>query len=556
MKKGLLYPILWIILQNLLSCEQASPTRILNPSKDTLILSADYKKAEQFQNDFQNDSAFQYFNKVTILAKDSLEAAMAYNKMAILQNDAGDYFGSQESIIASLKLLNNQKKRDHYCLFSNYNELGFINLNLKNFEKAAYYFDEALKFVPRDEFHKVTTLNNKALAYQKKKDYAKAITIFESIIEQSKKNPIEYARILSNLAKTKWLQDSSYFAKQELLTAFQIRKENKSSWGLNASYGQLADYYAKSQPDSAFYYANALYHIARYLKSPDDELSALSKLILLSDHEASKQYFKQHQLLNDSLQTARNNAKNQFALIRFNTKQHEANNLILQKENAETRLRIIWWQLALVIGSIITITGFILYRRKKQQAIREQQLRLSQKVHDKVANKVYSIMSEVEHKGVPNRAILLYKLNYVYKQSRDISYDQPGNDWQDFQQSVAELLESFASDTIRISSVGNSQELWRKIPPSVKEELSIIMEELMTNMKKHSSAQNVVVKFVQKEKGVEIQYTDDGIGFPGNFRYGNGLSSTENRIQSIGGRIIFDSDPGKGLKIQLFIPTE
>ncbi|MCH5718545.1 sensor histidine kinase [Niabella hibiscisoli] len=102
----------------------------------------------------------------------------------------------------------------------------------------------------------------------------------------------------------------------------------------------------------------------------------------------------------------------------------------------------------------------------------------------------------------------------MYNQSRDISYDQQQKNNQDFQQSVSELLESFASDTIRVASVGNSQEVWEKLTPVAREELSIIIEELMTNMKKHSSASNVVLKFMQKKNELEVQYIDDGIGLP------------------------------------------
>ncbi|MCH5718546.1 hypothetical protein [Niabella hibiscisoli] len=262
--------------------------------------------------------------------------------------------------------------------FSDYNELSFVNLNLKNYNLAIEYSNKALQFVS-DKNYKIFPLNNQALAYQKKKEYTTAISIYKKIIEWSKPNKQEYARILSNMAKTKWLENPNYPARDELLEALKIRQEEKDSWGLNASYGHLADYYTQLLPDSARYYANALKHIAEYLKSPDDELAALSKLIPLSTFEKYKEYFKQHQFLSDSLQTARSNAKNQFALIRYNAEKHKTENLTLQKENAETRLRILWWQVILIIVTILTIIGFIWYRKLKQQAIQEQRLRMSKK---------------------------------------------------------------------------------------------------------------------------------------------------------------------------------
>src|SRR5690606_402122 len=209
--------------------------------KSLIETSFDYKKGEFFLN-AQNDSAFYYFNKVVAGSADSLQIAMAYNKMAVIQADAGDYYGSQENLMASLSHLKETNEKDHYCLFSNYNELGLSNLSLKNYDNVIEYFDHALKFVYNDDY-KIYPLNNKALAYCKMKEYARAIPIYQSILERSRKNSLEYARVLSNLARAKWLQSPGYRATPELLLALQIRKNENDTWGLNASYSHLSDYY-------------------------------------------------------------------------------------------------------------------------------------------------------------------------------------------------------------------------------------------------------------------------------------------------------------------------
>jgi signal transduction histidine kinase len=81
-----------------------------------------------------------------------------------------------------------------------------------------------------------------------------------------------------------------------------------------------------------------------------------------------------------------------------------------------------------------------------------------------------------------------------------------------------------------------------------------ILQELMVNMKKHSAAQNVVLKFESLQDKILIHYTDDGLGLPSSFQYGNGLTNTENRIKRIGGNFTFD-ETLKGLKIRISIPT-
>lgn len=524
-----------------------------------VITLPDYKKGVSFLN-HKNDSAFYYFNKVATSSKDSVVVATAYNSMAIIQSDEGDYYGSQESLSISLKYLNEKKEKDHYTLLADYNELGSNSLNLKNYNAAIEYYDQALKFIKDDNF-KVITLNNKAVAYQKMQQYVQAIAIYQSIIDQSKKNNKEYARVLSNLSKTKWLQDSGFGAAPDLLVALKIRKDERDDWGLNASYAHLSDYYSHSRPDSALFYAGKMYAVAQQLNSPDDELEALQKLITLSSPKAIKQYFVRFQHLSDSMQTTRNAAKNQFALIRYETEKSKADNFRLQKDNTEKKVQIIQ-QWIIIFGTVcLFIVAVIWYRKRKQRmereaqnAIRENQLKTSQKVHDVVANGIYSIMAEIQHRGTPEKEQLMDKLEFLYERSRAISYEQPESIPADFQAGIAELLTSFASVDTKIAIVGNHKNLWDNMKDQVKIELKHILRELMVNMIKHSSARNVVVRFERESDYLKIQYMDDGIGFPPTFQYGNGLTNTGNRIKNIGGQIIFDKIATKGLKIQIHLP--
>jgi signal transduction histidine kinase len=101
---------------------------------------------------------------------------------------------------------------------------------------------------------------------------------------------------------------------------------------------------------------------------------------------------------------------------------------------------------------------------------------------------------------------------------------------------------------------GNGQDLWEKIADHPKSELKHILRELMTNMQKHSDARNVLVQFEQRGDQLKIRYTDDGVGFPQDLHFGNGLTNTENRIKSIGGRTIFDKNTPKGLRIEIYFP--
>lgn len=551
----ILHVIPLILFAGLLSCKQGqnAPQPISTPILD---------KAESFFNK-DNDSAFYYFNLFATSATDSLEIAIAYTYMGIIQAHAGDNYGGQESLLKSLTYLHEHKEKDRRCLSSNYHELGNICLRLKNYEAAIDYYYKAIKYIerPQDQF---IALNGIALTYQKKGAYDLAIDLYKRLLSKSTENKKEYARVLSNYANTKWLKDSSYHAAPELKQALQIRKDSNDSRGLNTSYAHLSDYYLTSQPDSALYYAEKRYEITRQINNPEDEIETLSRLIALSPSKQLKTYFTRYQYLTDSIQTARNAAKNQFALIRYEAEKNKADNLQLQKDNAHKEIQLIvqWFVLILTIIFSIAIGTFIIirYRRRRKQietasrqAIQENQLRTSRKVHDVVANGLYRIMTDIQYKDAIDKDLLVDKIENLYEQSRDISYEQPSTSALPFRDKLEDLLTSFASAETKILIVGNSRECWDLVSIHVQLEVEHILQELMINMKKHSQAHNVLVKFERKAGLIHIHYSDDGIGFPSQVKYGNGLQNTENRIYKINGQHTFEH-PEKGLKIHISFP--
>ncbi len=512
----------------------------------------DYAKALSFL-DRRNDSAFYFFNKVASAAKDSLQTASAYNYMAQIQSDVGDYFGGQESLSLALRFLAPGNKKNFQCLTSTYNELGLTSIRLKNLGTAVNYFDQAAKF-SNDSGYQLILLNNKALAYQDKKAYLPALTIYKDIIKR-KSNPETYARILNNFATTKWLNDPNYNAAPELRKALKIRLQQNDRWGLNSSYIHLGDFYARSHPDSALYFAVKLYHSARELHSPDDELDALSKLIRLAPLSETKSYFTHYKQLEDSLQTARNADKNQFALIRYEAEKNKADNLRLQKDNTEKKYELIKKNVLLYstlgLSAALAAAAWLWYRKRKRRMefeSRQRELQLSQKVHDEVANGLYRIMKQIEHGEGSNREVLLDEMEALYEQSRDISYERV-NTQANFDEKVDKLLAGLAGDEINVTVAGNNAVLWEKVNATMRRHLLYILQELMVNMRKHSEATGVTLSFKLVENQLHIQYTDNGKGFPQKIQFGNGLRHTVSRMEGMGGTITFDPLAEKGAKV-------
>lgn len=522
-----------------------------------------YKSAYKYRDEGKTDSAFLYFNKARdlfIQETDSLKAAECIVNMAIIATDQGDLFGGQELSLNAVSYFDEKNPEQHPLILSNYNNLGIASSNLKQYSKAVEFYNKSLEFTA-DSSYMLIVKNNIANAHRKNEDFSIALAIYKTILIQEK-NPVNYARILSNYAYTKWLENPDHNSANELREALRIRIEQKDLWGQNASYAHLADYYQKKQPDSAMFFAKKMYQLATNLNSADDRLEAKQKLIPLSDVQGARQYFLQYRILEDSIKNARNNAKNQFALIRFETERHKANNLILQGQRNVRNLWIISLIILLVSGSIITIFW---YRRRKKHlelnaknAIQAGQLKTSKKVHDVVANGIYRIMAEIENNKEIEHEKILDEMEALYERSRDISYDVEVNEQvkMSFQEIIRQLLVSFASLETKVLIVGNTDDIWNILPEQDKYEIKQVLQELMVNMRKHSQASSVAIRFERKVNEISIYYTDNGIGIAEGILFKNGLTNTGNRINSIGGNINFGTGTTGGLNIQLHIPVK
>lgn len=522
-----------------------------------------YERAKDFQSKNLSDSSFVYFNKAKETALkygDSIKVAKCLIYMAIISGSRGDFFGSQEISLSAIKYLDPTIQEQREISSSNYNNLGKMANRLKNYKEAAQFFHKSIELTNKENSKNIY-LNNLASNLTDQLKYEESLKYFKQLItkKSTKENPVTFSRILSNNSKTKWLSEPNYNPVPDFLKALHIRQNENDLWGQNASFAHLADFYMDKKQDSALFYAHKMYNVAQRIESAEDQVYALERLIRLSGPKQSRLYFEIYKNLEDSLETDRNAAKNQFAMIRYDTEKNKADNLILQKDNAEKEFFLIVTFVVIVAATIILI---IWYRKRKQKmeleaktAIRDNRLKIHKKVHDVVANGLYTMMSEIENKEDLDKDKILDRIEVLYEKSRDISYEDSPVAEPDFQEEINSLMESYGSQDRRVSLVGNEEELWNKVNAQAKHEIAHILQELMVNMDKHSTASNVVIKFEDVGKRISLHYTDDGVGIKGILNFNNGLTNTGNRIQSIGGEITFDSNNEKGLSIHISFPT-
>lgn len=100
------------------------------------------------------------------------------------------------------------------------------------------------------------------------------------------------------------------------------------------------------------------------------------------------------------------------------------------------------------------------------------------------------------------------------------------------------------------------------LPQSVCRELARIAQEALVNVRKHSSATQVIVHLLETDGVWELIVEDDGMGFPFSGRVsqtdldsaGRAPAMIRERVRLIHGELTIESKPGRGARIEVRIP--
>ena len=128
---------------------------------------------------------------------------------------------------------------------------------------------------------------------------------------------------------------------------------------------------------------------------------------------------------------------------------------------------------------------------------------------------------------------------------------------------LAEAVDKFRRDTgISASFVSDLREV--SLSPRMCLELARIAQEALVNVRKHSGADNVILRLSLENGAGRLVVDDDGRGFD----FSGRLSQTEldtarkgpviikERVRAIGGKLSIESAPGRGARLEITFPHE
>jgi len=519
------------------------------------------------------DSAFFYYDKsrsLYKLEKDSLRTAYSMLRMAQILSTYNDYSEAEATATEALPFI--EASRDNAYLAEVYNVFG-ICYKLRDYQLSIDNYNKA-KDITKDPISKTTILVNIAGVYKENRLYNKALKHYFELLRygtfEPGKEDYEKARILNNIGET-YNSMNNFIAIKYLEKALKLREKIGDNKGLSSTYNQMAIYWQTRNTSRSIMYAYKALGLARKFKTPNNKLLALNTLINIVPLKEVRNISIVNQKLRDSISLSELKKKIQFTKIKYDSNKAKAENLRLKAQQTKDKLqaqkdglyKII---LAMAIAVIVIIGGFVVYilllRHKKEKLLQvyKTETRISKKIHDELANDVFKVMSFAESQdfSLPShQQKLVQNLDSIYTKTRDISRENNTIDTgENYGIILTEMLADYKTETVNVMVVNFETVNWDRMAAHKKITVYRILQELMVNMKKHSQASRVAIKFDKDDKKITIQYTDNGCGLSDEkLIYKNGLQNAETRIFSVGGSITFDSEPNKGLKAIIVVPV-
>ncbi|WP_378178240.1 tetratricopeptide repeat protein [Aquimarina sp. SS2-1] len=461
-----------------------------------------------------------------------------------------------------------------------YNNLGMIAKNSKRYNEAINYYKKVIELTDnkdQDTLYKTVSFNNIGTVYKSKEQYDKAEKYFKkglSFESFLRNKPKRFARLLDNLGYVKFLANKNNDSSLYLFNkAYKIRDSIKDIRGLSTNYLHLAKYY-QSKDDNYLSkeFAEKAKQAATTINENTELLQAYDLLAQVSPPEEGRQYAMQYIKLSDSLTKRDNLFRDKFARIRFETEEKEKQ--ILQKEQlikeGEQQIQEVQNQNTIyLLGMLLLVTfiAFIIYFSRQRtrylaqqnkivefQAAYETETRISKRLHDELGNDIFQVM--MQYQNDPHDPQITKKLNTAYTKARDISRENSEFEVDEtYVEELTDMLTNYTENHCKLVLRGIDKIDWDTVDKNLKITIYRVLQELMTNMQKHSQADLVAIVFKNDKNKILIKYSDNGVGIEQeDIRSKNGLRNTEKRIQAVSGTIAFDSANNKGFKAEIIIP--
>jgi two-component system NarL family sensor kinase len=320
-------------------------------------------------------------------------------------------------------------------------------------------------------------------------------------------------------------------------------------------------------------------------------------LIAVNDHKTATTTFNEYLNLKDSLSSSDVNQQISDMQTRYETEKKDSQIKLLNKEKSinllelknqalklkQRNILIIAFCILLLAGTFAAYTNYNRYKTKqearlqaevhKQQEIetrslfegeQKERIRIARDLHDSIGQMLSVIkmnVSNIQHEQPDNKitGATLELVDNTIVEVRNISHNLIP---EELNFGLFTALEDMC-DKINQS---NTTQVSINVPDEVREhqfektnELSIyrIVQEVLSNMVKHSQASQIAIDVLQQEKNLTIAIKDNGKGFDTaqiNKSKGLGWKNIAARVNMLDGKMQVRSEQLTGTQIEITIP--
>ncbi len=218
------------------------------------------------------------------------------------------------------------------------------------------------------------------------------------------------------------------------------------------------------------------------------------------------------------------------------------------------------WHLSLAISKYFFI------KQSKSMAILEEQNRISRELHDSLAQQLLAMLHHIEYIHrickaestehlIPHIQSLMSIIEMTYSDVREAIFGlriTKMNSETTFEDAISKCVTRFQKE-VDIKTITNIN-FKHQLPFFTQIQLLRIIQEALTNIRKHSKAGLVNVDVSSAGNSLKLLISDNGVGFDvTGINSGYGLSVMKERAGDIGALIEIISEKGKGTGISLLL---
>ena len=524
--------------------------------------------------------------------------ASLHNKLGIIDQKQGRLKDALQHQIEALKIY--RKLGEDKWIGYSLNNIAIIHQNLGNLNNALKYHQEALSYRIRlkDSEGEATSYGNMANLHALMYDTIQALVYYEKAIKLSRQLNKEdlVAANLSNISNLYIAQKKYNKALSLLKESLEIRERSGDSKGISSTLSRMGMVYTNTgQYSEALNVLHRALSIARQVAVVDEELSAtlaLAKLKVLTHQPDSSFLLMKHYIsIRDSVFETRIQQQILDVQTQYETDKLEQDLELVKKEKEYTEIKLSQrkTQILLLVFVLISITGagiFLFYRHQQRQksalnkerikeqetrinavfqAQEEERRRIAKELHDGIGQTLgaikmnYQVLSEKMDKPelIPDLKKIQKMLNSASAEVRSISHQMLPKELEQF--GLIPAIEGmlnlhFENSPIKVNFEYSGFDV--RIGAAVELVLFRVLQELVSNVIKHSGASLLTVQIIRLNTHVMLNVSDNGIGFDveNNQKSGIGLLSIASRIDAIKGILRYESGAGSGTTVTIRIP--